>query len=88
MKRERILASVFIVLIGCLGVFLGLRYLLGFESLNTVSSVGCKAICGLGLLTADFFSEYVAKLLTGLLFLFSGIWSIYWGYSIVRSKKT
>ena len=86
MKRARILGGIFLITIGLFGLFLGVRYLFGLESLQQ-SGLSCRAICGLGLLASQIIDEKLAILLVGTLWLIAGFFLTRFGY-VICSKKS
>jgi len=78
----------FIFLLGLFGLYVGVRYLLGYESVQPATGHTCRAICGLGLLMQSVFGDMVAKLVTGSLWMCLGSLLMYLGVKIdARSES-
>ena len=86
MKLADILLSICLCFFGAFVIFLGLRLMLGLDALK-VGGIGCRAMCGLGLLLSEFFGQRIAGIAAGLFWLVVGLCLLYFGYKIIRKNS-
>lgn len=72
MKSSRFLWLIYAAL-SLLGIFFGIRYLLGLEDITL--GVGCGKFCLLGNVVAGLLGKWPAKVILGSVFLGGGIYS-------------
>lgn len=83
MNRERKLAGAFMLALGLLGASAGISLLFG-GALPTASGTGCKALCGLAMLSAELFGERAGQHVGGLLWLTVGGAFCYFGLRVLK----